>query len=208
MPVSWFGVNVSVVPDCARGHGFHKGTDDATSGLKQKEMNSRQWVDSALICHLLKHYTLQHDVLCLYITLALRLLYSNKIDWLSWVDTPQKGLSLWFVWELCRLFKRDCKIVTRFNPKAGRKYLTAHCLLLCMTSAFGSFSKSLSFSLAAEFISFRAKASISPLSFLFVRSIVSLFNFLPTCALWNALPQEMQINLQWDLYFKPWQWRH
>jgi len=80
MPVLWFGVNVPVVPGCARGHGFHKGTDDATSGLKQKEMNSRQWGDSALICLLLKHYTLQRDVHCLYITLSLRRFHLNKID--------------------------------------------------------------------------------------------------------------------------------
>lgn len=134
--VSRFEVNVSVVPGGARGHCFHKGADDATSGLKQKEMNSSQWGDLALICLLLKHYTLQRDVLCLYITLALRRLHSNKIDWLSWGDTTQKGLSLWFVWELCRLFKRDCEIVTRFNPKAGREYLTAHCLLLCMSPVY------------------------------------------------------------------------
>ncbi|RXN24709.1 hypothetical protein ROHU_022014 [Labeo rohita] len=79
-PASRFGPNVSVVPGGARGHCFHKDTDDATSGLKQKEMNSSQWGDSTLICLLLKLYTLQRDVLCLYITLALRRLHSNKID--------------------------------------------------------------------------------------------------------------------------------
>ncbi len=99
-------------------------------------MNSNQWADSTLICLLLKHYTLQRDVLCLYITLALRRSHSNKIDRLSRGDTAQKGLSLWFVWELCHLFKRDCEIVTRFNPKAGREYLTAPCLLLCMTLVY------------------------------------------------------------------------
>lgn len=136
MPALRFGVNVSVVPGGAGGHCFHKGTDDATTGLKQKEMNSSQWGDSTLICLLLKHYTLQRDVLCLYITLALRQSHLNKFDWLSRGDTAQKRLSLWFVWELCHLFKRDCEIVTRFNPKAGREYLTAPCLLLCMTLVY------------------------------------------------------------------------
>jgi len=75
MPVSWFGVNVSVVPEVT------VSTKELnTSGLKQKEMNSRQWGDSTLICLLLKHYTLQRDVHCLYITLSLRRFHLNKID--------------------------------------------------------------------------------------------------------------------------------